>query len=57
MLDLLWERYAQREAARPLTEVERAEVERRLAEHRSDPTKSPSVDEVHRELRAMLGDE
>lgn len=57
MLDLLWERYAQREAARSLTHVERAEVERRLAAHRSDPTKSPPADEVHSELRAMLGDE
>lgn len=51
----LWDSIAAEPEALPLTDAQRAEIERRLAEHDRDPTSAIPWEEVRARLHQRLG--
>ncbi len=51
----LWDSIAAEPDALPLTDAQRAEIERRLAEHDRDPTSAIPWEEVRVRLRQRFG--
>ena len=50
LVEDIWDSIAEHPEAVPLTDAQRAEIERRLAEHRRDPTSAIPWEQVRAEL-------
>lgn len=56
VLDVLWAAYQQGEEKAEFSDEELAELDRRMAAYDADPSTARPAEEVHRELRARLGE-
>ena len=52
LIELLWESFVEDPASLPVTEAQRAELRRRIAEHEADPDSARPWSEVRAELES-----
>lgn len=54
LLDVLWDEYRLEEDQRAPSDAEVAELDRRMAAYRADPTTATDSEEVFREMRELI---
>ena len=54
LVEDIWDSIAEDQSAVPVTEAQKAELDRRLARYEADPDSGRSADDVLREIRSRL---